>query len=151
MQILLDPADWPDVPAASRPARLYVDQNLSDEAKQAFTVKGWEVVDVRLLPYSSDQERSVAIQAILAGLRVGSIATRTGLREYLELEGKSCGLIGNKEPAKPQDDVLDRQTMDSLLTFNASRAGMGVQTTLSTIKDTKQAAPPPRKSKRSKQ
>lgn len=126
--MLFDVESWPPVPSADRPKPLYVNETLAPEAEATLTQRGWQIVDVRLLPDHSDQERAAAIQATLTGLRVGSIPNRAGLKEYLELEGKTCGLIGNKEPAKPQTENLDKQTLGELLSsFGSTRAGMGLR------------------------
>ena len=106
---------WPDVPEKQRPKRLPHAGAIDKDAVEILRTKGWEPIDVRLLPNASDAERGSALKATLEGIRFGTIACEASMQKFLDLEARSLGLTSNRAPAddKPQEDV-DKSSLRSI-------------------------------------
>jgi hypothetical protein len=137
-----DPRNFPEVPVELRPKPFYTNSNLDPEGEAALRVRGWRVVDVRLLPSATDAERAQAIKCWLEGIRMNTIegANKT-LMDFLELEGKTCGLIGNKAPTNEGVKKVSEET-DALLDIGSKRAFAGQVDPLANLEMKK---PPSRK------
>lgn len=87
--------DWPDVPVDQRPKRLF-HRGIVGEWELPLRVKGWDPVDVRLLPNATDHDRAEALKAWLEGIRYGTIEADPKQAKWLELESRVYGLHAGK-------------------------------------------------------
>jgi hypothetical protein len=113
--------DLPVVPEDQRPRRLYVAQTLSSDAQLGAKARGWEVIDVRVLPSFSMEERRTAVLAYLEGSRCGSLALARSQLDALELEAKACGILGTKGLDEKPKEEIDEEDLLALLPQNSSR------------------------------
>lgn len=111
---MIDVSNWPEVPKQLRPKPLFVNTILADDTLKAFINLGWTVVDVRLLPNSSLQERQALVLAWFEGLRNGTIEPNSRLLDVLEAESKACGLTNLKQAPEQKKD-LSEETVDAIL------------------------------------
>lgn len=116
----LDINDWPNVPQNQQPRKFWTNQNIDDIEKMALQDKGWEVVDVRLMPETTDQERQEVVRAYLWGVTNGTIPNTKALLDVLDLKAKACGLVGNKE-ASLEKPKMDKSQLDTLLEVGTNR------------------------------
>lgn len=116
--------NWPEVPEDARPKRLYVNEPVTNEERAILASKGWEVVDTRILPGKTDQERLEAVKAVLEGIRVGSIQADKMTKDFLDLEMYVLGVKGKGAQATDRGDI-DKRDLDSLLSFSATKASPG--------------------------
>lgn len=122
----VDFSSWPEVPEAQRPKKLYVNKTLDPLQVLGLLQKGWELVDVRLLPGESDADRAAAVKAWLEGARQGSITVDPKELKHLELEARIVGLIGSREgPSTTKDGVEEAEEtgeadIDAILSFTGA-------------------------------
>jgi hypothetical protein len=116
----IDVESWPIVPSEQRPKKFYTSQNLNIEEIANLSEKGWQVVDVRLMPETDDRERQEGVRAWLWGLTNGTIPNTKAILDVLDLRAKACGLVGNKEAAleKPK---MEKAELDGLLDVGVNR------------------------------
>lgn len=106
---------WPSVPLKDRPKPFYVRVNLDSEDSKSLEDKGWEVVDVRLLPCDSDVDRQTAVKATLTGSRMGTIELTKLELDTLELEARACGMVGNKVAAEKPVSSVTKDALELIL------------------------------------
>ncbi len=123
----IDVDQLPEVPKEQRPKVLYVDQNVESEAYVALKLKGWEVVDLRLEPETTDAERAENVKNWLAGVRLGSIQPSVEKLKHVELEASVYGLKNAKSAATTKRSAEEDKDIVSLLSFNSPRAFRGTQ------------------------
>jgi len=113
---------WPEAPAEERPKALFVYETVPDVSKAWLQHKqGWDVIDVRVMPNSSDADRAEGVKAFLEGVRVGSIEPGKDQLRYLELEARICGLLSNKSRADDMVPTVKDATLDKMLDFGKKR------------------------------
>jgi len=112
----LDFSQWPVVPQEQRPKKLFYLGALDEEQALALTAAGWQPVDVRLLPQTTDDEQIAAIKAWLQGVRLGSIEAKASQVRFCELEGKVYGALSAKK-ASNDAPVMRKDDLDSILNF----------------------------------
>ncbi len=112
----LDFSNWPVVPQEQRPKKLYYLGQLDGDQGAALIAAGWDPIDVRLLPQTTDDEQVAAIKAWLQGLRLGSIESKAGQVKFAELEGKLYGALSARKVAD-SGPVLDKASLESILNF----------------------------------
>lgn len=102
--------------------KLYHCGLIDPAAGKDLEAKGWEIVDVRLLPHDSDAECRQAVKAYLEGVRFGTIeiGNLTDLKA-LELEAKIYQLTSGREPSVEKQDDLKDASIDELLDFGRGR------------------------------
>jgi hypothetical protein len=116
----MDIGDWPEVPQELRPKPLYVREQLASNEKEVLEKRGWNLIDVRILPARTDGERAEAVKATLEGIRQGSITniTDASIVRFLELETKIYGMTNNKDgPGKQFVEQKANDSLDTLLDF----------------------------------
>jgi len=118
--------NWPEVPQAQRPKKLFVASGIASPEVALLSTRGWELVDIRLLPAETDDERRTGIKACLEGIRLGSINATDGVAKYIELEAKIYGLLVQKE-SSGTDKQLDGATLDELLSVGDKWTGTFTQ------------------------
>lgn len=123
---MIDASQFPDVPAEAGTKRLYVAENLSEANVELLKAKNWLVQDVRLMPNKTDSDRADIVKAWLEGIRQGSIAPSRQLLDFIELEAKICGLLNQKQIAQAEKVDTSEMDIDTLLSFNSSRAKSAV-------------------------
>jgi len=101
-------ADWPNVPLEQRPKRLPHSCVLSEDDLELLASKGWQPLDVRLIPNGNDAERGEALKAWLEGIRLGTINADKDLLRFLDLEARALGLTSNRV----QNEVARRGEID---------------------------------------
>lgn len=94
----MDWSTWPDVPEDQRPKELYHNYRLDAEDAGLLMEKGWEPLDVRLLPNKTDADKAESLKACLEGLRMGAIKLQQGIARYIEVEARILGLTSGKTP-----------------------------------------------------
>lgn len=117
-----DVESWPIVPdgAGSR-RRFYTNLPLSMEQTLALQNRGWDVIDVRLLPEDTDAERQTCVRAWLWGLNNGTISPpNPKIYDILDLKAKACGLVGNKEASQDVGKV-NKDDLQQLLNVGITR------------------------------
>lgn len=99
--------EWPDVPPDQRPKRLPHAGAIGKSDQDILKEKGWDPVDIRLLPNTTDVQRGEALKACLEGIRLGTIAPDKSVTKFLELEARALGLTTNRPPQedKPKDSI----------------------------------------------
>lgn len=114
--------DWPDVPADQRPKRLPHAGIIGKDAAALMRQKGWDPIDIRLLPNSTDVERGICLKACLEGVRLKTIEADASLQRFLDLEARALGLTSNREQRedKPKD-AIDKDSMQTI--FEGMLAG----------------------------
>tara|TARA_R100000458_G_C8254115_1_gene230493 strand:+ start:711 stop:1097 length:387 start_codon:yes stop_codon:yes gene_type:complete len=113
---------WPEAPAEERPKALFVYEVVPDIPKAWLEHKqGWNIIDVRVMPNSSDADRAEGVKAFLEGVRVGSIEPGKDQLRYLELEARICGLLSNKSRADDMVPKVKDATLDKMLDFGKKR------------------------------
>lgn len=118
--------DWPEVPHAQRPKALYHSLLLPQEAINLLKSKGWDPTDVRLMPSDSDSERRLRVRAYLEGLINGTIeVTSPKMYDFIELEAKSCGDVGNKQASIDPKSSLKSEEVTDLLNIGSKRTFAG--------------------------
>lgn len=129
--------EWPEVPVESRPRKLFVNELVDKSVSVILSARGWQVVDVRILPGDNDVERSEAVQATLSGARTGSIILSSQQLRGVEIAARACGLVGNKETVAPEaiEDTTSADVMDLLSSFSTG-AVFGVTTKSEIVKKT---------------
>ena len=110
----------PEVPQKQRPKVVYHEQNLAAEVKDTLKARGWEPVDVRLLPNITDADKAHRVKSLLEGASLGSIELSKDRLKYVELEAKIVGLIGTKEVGGETSDKLDKAGLEALFPFATS-------------------------------
>lgn len=113
---------------------------------EALKAKGYDVVDVRLLPRGKELDDQRAVLAWLQGMTEGTIAPDEERRKTLELEGKAAGLFVSRSMRLEGKVDLTADTVDELLGFGPSRYTLG-QMTEKKIEEAKRAALVPGKKK----
>jgi len=81
-------ASWPEVPNEQRQKKLFHCGLIGEKAAFGLRIKGWDPIDVRLLPNETDEHRRLALKAWLEGIRLGTIELDPRLAKWLELESK---------------------------------------------------------------
>jgi hypothetical protein len=113
---------WPEAPAEERPKALFVYETVPDIARAWLEHKqGWKLIDVRVMPNTSDADRAEGVKAFLEGVRVGSIEPGKDQLRYLELEARICGLLSNKSRADDMVPKVKDATLDKMLDFGKKR------------------------------
>ncbi len=100
--------EFPEVPDAQRPRKLYVNYAVPPSIEATVTDKGWQVQDIRLL------DELEAVAATLEGVRTGSIALDGRIQRFLELEQR----IYEKGGVPDADDSDIKTPVEDLLGFN---------------------------------
>lgn len=121
----IKPEFWPDVPAHERPKKLFVEQSIPVVDAAVFESKGWTIIDVRMLPNSSDADRAETVKALLEGIRVGTIEPDPKRLKFLELEAAVYGLKNSKGASTAKKDETDTDDIEKLLNFRSPRAFRG--------------------------
>ena len=116
---------WPSVPQAKRQKKLFLASTLTEAQAATLTAKGWDLVDIRLLPAETDEERGAGLKACLEGIRLGSIVATDGVAKYIELEAKIYGLLSQKEQVTTKQ--LDAATLQELLSVGAEWTSTNTQ------------------------
>lgn len=106
--------DWPVVPQELRPKSLFHMSNIPAEEQAALTEGGWKLVDVRLLPENTLEEKEFAVKAWLQGVRLKSIEPGRGQIHFSELEAKVYGLLLQKKPEVVKKG-LEAEDLDGIL------------------------------------
>ena len=121
----MDFDNWPEVPPELRPKRLPHSGLISEAWSAELTRRGWEVVDVRLLPNETDHDRAEAVKAWLEGMRLGTIEIGKDAAKSLELEARVYGLLSlNKFGLSdvPMSSVDDEDSLDVVLSYGRDKA-----------------------------
>lgn len=100
------------VPADRRPLNCYVSESLPETESLRVAESGWKLVDVRLMPNKTDEDRRACVKAWLEGIRSGTIEVEIKRLKFIELEAKVLGMIGGKAPTS---DLPDRTDFNELL------------------------------------
>lgn len=87
---------WPEVPEEQRPKKVYHRGLIKPEWAAILHNKGWDPIDVRLLPNATDTDRAEALKAWLEGIRYGTIEADPKQAKWLELEARVYGLHAGK-------------------------------------------------------
>jgi len=113
---------WPEAPEDERPKKLPVDFALEKKDAAALIAKGWEPIDVRVLPNKTDGDRAEAVKAYLEGARLGTITLTAPQIRHLELEAKIYGLLSVRNSATLNVEKPESDALDALLSFSSPRA-----------------------------
>lgn len=116
----MNPENWPDVPEQQRPKKLFVNMSVPATERVVLASKGWEVVDTRLMPCGTDNERLEAVKATLEGIRLGSIEPDKNMKDFLDLEMYVLGVKGKGAQSVDKGN-LEHAEMDVLLQFGGAR------------------------------
>lgn len=126
---MLDPTEfqhWPEVPKEQRPKRLY-HRGIIAGWEPHLTSLGWNVIDVRLLPNATDQDRADSLKCYLEGVRMGTIEAPKELAKWLELEARVYGLHAGKAMGTGvsrktlEYEGEDAESVDFVLDFGKNR------------------------------
>lgn len=116
------------MPKESRPKSLYVNQPLGPEDQAGLIDKGWQTIDVRVLPNKSDNDKATTLKAWLEGVRQGSIILDKDIIKLIELEARTYGLVGQKTIEKPRSTDDAQDTVDELLDMFSSKRAVRTRT-----------------------
>lgn len=112
--------DWPYLPDGVSKI-IYVDKALEWSINNNLIKKGYMIVDVRLMPNESADNKKEVIQACLLGIIDGTIVADDEKRKYLELLAKTEGLLVSKSISGKFNLTYDSETLHELLNFGDSR------------------------------
>lgn len=116
---MIDPNKWPRLPS-SQPARaLYVNEVEEPDTVADMSEKGWEILDVRVMPCTNMVERQRIVLAWLEGIRSQTIVPHAKMLDFLDLEAQITGLKTGKQQV--EDKKVDKGTLASLLDFKNHR------------------------------
>ena len=124
----VDFSTWPEASAKERPKALYVNESLTGDVASLLRVRGWNPVDVRLLPNTSDADRAEAVKCTLEGVRIGTIQADKERLRHLELEARIYGLTLNRDGPSEKPSGLQAHEIDDLLSY--ARADVNVDSFL---------------------
>lgn len=93
------------VPEEKKPLYLYHCAYAPQIVQEAQS-QGWTVVDVRLMPNKTDDDRRECVKAWLEGMRVGTIEVDIKRLKAIELEAKILGMVGQK-PRESDSGMTD--------------------------------------------
>lgn len=141
----MNPENWPDVPEQQRPKKLFVNMSVPATERVVLASKGWEVVDTRLMPCGTDNERLEAVKATLEGIRLGSIEPDKNMKDFLDLEMYVLGVKGKGAQSVDKGN-LEHAEMDVLLQFGGARVSQDFRDRMVELE-----ASPKRKSKKKKE
>lgn len=111
------------MPKEQRPKKLYHAGGIEESTLSSLIERGWDPIDVRLLPNETDEDRRLALKARLEGIRYGTIDMDPKLSKWMELEAKVYE-IHKGVADRPKDQETDEQvraSLDYVLDFGASR------------------------------
>lgn len=130
-------ASWPVVPAEQRPKRLPHIGAITESDSAMLQAKGWEPIDVRLMPNATDAERGMSLKATLEGIRLGTIEAEPKIQKFLDLEARALGLTSARGPSedKPKDEI-DKESLSTIF-------GAMLDTKPTLLKETKKTGRPP--------
>ena len=113
---------WPPAPKDERPKSLFVNYTVDTACHEAMTLRGWSVLDTRVLPNKTDADRAEGLKAVLEGIRVGSIEPDKEKMRWLELEAKVYGLLTGKDKLADKTPKINKEVLDNLLDFGGKKA-----------------------------
>lgn len=120
---IIDLLTFPEVPLERRPQRIYIDYFVDAVTKEALNGRGYEVIDVRSLPNSTDGDRAEAVKAYLEGIRLRTILPGEATARYVELEARIYGLLDAKNRRNnPDEGKLGPDILDQLKGFKSKFA-----------------------------
>ena len=137
MADVTDWAAWPEAAADQRPKRLPHTGAIGKDAVEILRAKGWDPIDVRVMPNASDAERGTALKATLEGIRLGTIDVDHKMHKFLLLEAQALGLTSARGPQedKPKDEV-DKTSLKSIF-------GVMVEKPPALFRETRKTGRPP--------
>lgn len=117
--------NWPewaqDLPALPTSRIIYCAEELSPSSVDGLASIGYEVVDVRTLPTSSDADHKERIAGWLQGMGEGTIEYDESRRKALELEAKIHGLLVNKSMNLRVTASLEGKPLEDLLALGGKK------------------------------
>ena len=116
---MIDPTQWPIVKGKDLRA-LYVNNLEPEEIQGEMQERGWQVIDVRIMPCDTMTDRQKVVLAWLEGIRQQTITPGPKMLDFLDLEAQITGLKTGKQ--QTESKKVEKSTMDSLLDFNSHRA-----------------------------
>ena len=117
---IIDLLTFPEVPLERRPQKIYIDYFLDSASTETLHGRGYQVIDVRSLPNSTDGDRADALKAYLEGIRLRTILPSDGAVRYVELEAKIYGLLDSKNRRNnPDEGKLGPDILDQLKGFKS--------------------------------
>lgn len=111
---IIDLLTFPDVPLEQRPQKIYIDYMLPSETTEKLNARGWEIIDVRVLPNATDGDRAEAVKVHLQGVRQRTILPPEGTIRHLELEARIYGLLDSKQRDQRPELTMDTDTFGVL-------------------------------------
>ena len=111
-------ATWPRLPLGWNKKSIFIAANVAPSILMNLEAKGWNVVDVRFMPTTSDGERVDSVKAWLEGVRLGTIVAEKGVNKFVELEAKALGMLSQKDRSFDNKVVVDVDSLEDLLRLN---------------------------------
>lgn len=113
----------PPLPEGAARRRVYVDESLDDDMVALLKGRGWDVIDLRLMPRTTTGDKIAVLQSTLEAVNFGSITRTKDQLKMIEAEGRLYGVFkgGEVEEATTSKDderrVLTEQEIMQLFRY----------------------------------
>lgn len=109
--------DWPNVPETQKDKRLPHVGEIDESGAAVLSSKGWNPIDVRIMPSANDHDKAEQVKAWLEGVRLGVIEPDPKILKFVELEARTYGLLNSKGPSekKPKKSLKDKKALEDIL------------------------------------